>query len=43
MTDELVVAQVISDVSQWGIGRDLGTPVLHDYGSGDEKYDIEFP
>jgi len=42
VNDELIVARTISDVSQWGIGRELGEPLLHDDGSESEMFDIEF-
>jgi hypothetical protein len=40
---ELRVAEVVSEVSVWGIGKDLGDPVEHDDGSETEMFDIEFP
>ena len=42
-SEELVVAQTISNVSLWGIGRELRQPVLHDDGSRSGMFDIEFP
>lgn len=43
MADELIVARTVSQVSEWGIGRDLGEPVLHDDGSEPGMVDIMFP
>jgi hypothetical protein len=43
VADELVIAQTVSDVSIWGIGRELGRPVIHDDGSGDGMFDVVFP
>lgn len=42
MADELIVARTIRDVSLWGIGRELGYPLLHDDGTESEMFDIEF-
>lgn len=42
-SQELTVAEAVGDVSEWGIGRDLGDPVEHDDGSEPEMFDIEFP
>jgi hypothetical protein len=40
---ELVVARAVSDVSSWGIGRELGEPRLHDDQTQDGMFDVEFP
>jgi hypothetical protein len=40
---ELVVARAVSDVSVWGIGRELGEAHLHDDQTQDGMFDVEFP
>lgn len=40
--DELLVARAVSNVSRWGMGRELGEPVLNDDGSAEGMFDIRF-
>ncbi len=40
--DEILVAQAITAVSSWGVGRSFGQPVLNDDGSSDSMFDVRF-